>query len=831
TVQGADDEPSVYRLVLSDITDRKQTEAALRVSEERYRLLANNVPDIIYTLDGEGNIVNINSSAFEHYGYYEPDLIGKPFMGFIHPDDRQIVYNSFVKAVEDQRKVTTGLQFRIIAENGLSYWFELNSKASFDRLGHYLGEDGVCRDITERKQTEEALKKEEQRLQNVITGTNAGRWEWNCQTGEAIIDENSAAILGYSLDQLQPFTFEKWMQFKHPDDQKVSDAHLNKLVQGEIDTYSLETRMKHKDGHWVWVLGRARVIEWDKDGKPLWIFGTHMDITENRRTEELLCEEEERLQEVLDNSLDASYKRNLHTNTYDYLSPVFTQISGYTVEEMNSLPIETVLGLMHPDDVAEINRTLATAMSDPTGRAYEFDYRFKHKAGQYRWLLDRFTVMRDADAHPIALIGSVSDITDRKKAEEALSETHRQLVSIIEGAQVGTWQWNLQTGETVYNDIYAEIVGYTLAELSPTTIKTWENLTHPVDSKKIDILLAQHLAGELPYFDFECRIKHKDGHWVWVQDRGRVMTYTTDGKPLMMYGTMIDISMRKQTEANLQESETRYRDLFNNSPIPTWVEDFSGVARLSAEIRAQGVTDMHSYFEQNPQQVVRCAELVKIVEINQASLNYYGVSSIEELELTLPGVFTEKSWPVFCEEITALVNGATTFNSEIINLNARKEERNLLLSLSVDPGHLKTLSRVLVSFLDITESKQAEEIIRESQNRLEEAQKIAHLGNYLFDIETNTNTWSKESLHILGLDENTPLLANEEYEQFIHGDDRVQDQAMWENSIRTGAIYDLTYRIIRPDGKIRFVHSIAHPQTNAAGKVMQLVGTIQDVTE
>ena len=145
-------------LTFHDITERKQAEDKLRESEERYRFLTNNIPDIIYSLDGEGNIVTINSPAFEHYGYTEQDSKGKPFLNFIHPEDREIVIGSFLKALEEQRKFTQGLQFRIVAENGFSYWFELNSQARFDSQGQYIGEEGVLRDITERKQTEEKIR-------------------------------------------------------------------------------------------------------------------------------------------------------------------------------------------------------------------------------------------------------------------------------------------------------------------------------------------------------------------------------------------------------------------------------------------------------------------------------------------------------------------------------------------------------------------------------------------------------------------------------------------------------------------------------------------------
>ncbi len=339
-----------------------------------------------------------------------------------------------------------------------------------------------------------------------------------------------------------------------------------------------------------------------------------------KQVESRLRDSEKRLQEVLEHSLDASYKRNLHTDAYDYLSPVFARLSGYTPDEMKTLPSEASGDLIHPDDRAEVDRVVAESLFSAAGTAHQVEYRFKHKDDRYRWFHDRFTVVRDAEGRPLARIGSVSDITDRKQleeslhthqielelqnedlrrmqaelaasrerycdlyelapvgylsvneqglileanrnattllgmaqggkplplpfsrfilkedqeiyywnrkrlletgqpqacelrmvkqagtafwaqldasaapavngkslhrivlhditarkqAEETLRDAHWRLESIIEGTHAGTWEWNVQTGETVFNPMWAQIVGYTPEELAPISLKTW----------------------------------------------------------------------------------------------------------------------------------------------------------------------------------------------------------------------------------------------------------------------------------------------------------------------------------------------------------------------
>jgi PAS domain S-box-containing protein len=152
----------------------------------------------------------------------------------------------------------------------------------------------------------------------------------------------------------------------------------------------------------------------------------------------------------------------------------------------------------------------------------------------------------------------IVDITERKRAEHALREEHGRLANIIRGTRAGTWEWNVQTGEATFNERWAEILGYTLDELAPVSIRTWMDFAHPDDLKRSESLLSRHFSGELPYYDCEARMRHKDGRWIWVQDRGQVITRTPDGKPLMMSGTHSDITELKGVEEALRET---YRQL------------------------------------------------------------------------------------------------------------------------------------------------------------------------------------------------------------------------------------------------------------------------------
>ncbi len=439
------------------------------------------------------------------------------------------------------------------------------------------------------------------------------------------------------------------------------------ILSGEIDINLAVSLMK--GGAWDYIQKKEMALIVPAIERAL----VDVDLRQNQiKTSLALNESENRFKEVLENSLVASYKRNIIDNTYEYFSPVITQLTGYTPEEMNSFSLEKVFSLFHPDDLAETNRLITDSLSGKSGSATILEYRFKHKNGQFVWLEDKYSVRRDVDGKPYALIGSVSDITERKRIEEALLESKEkyqrlhenagvgigyyspdgvvisynnlaaqhmggkpedyagrsiyelfpkeaadfymgriqnaihskvnqeyedkvnltgenkfflsiftpmvnastqvvgvQIISsditklknteeelksakwrmecVLEGTRAGTWEWNVQTGETIFNEKWAEIIGYRLSELEPVSIHTWENVAHPNDLAESEKRLEDHFFGKTDYYDIECRVKHKEGHWVWVHDRGRVLTWTEEGKPLMMYGTHIEVNRENKS--------------------------------------------------------------------------------------------------------------------------------------------------------------------------------------------------------------------------------------------------------------------------------------------
>ena len=189
-------------------------------------------------------------------------------------------------------------------------------------------------------------------------------------------------------------------------------------------------------------------------------------------------------------------------------------------------------------------------------------------SGSRTWL-SVSTRLLPADGAPW-VVASFTDHTANRQLQDELADRSQRLHATLEGTRAATWEWNVQTGETRFNERWAEIVGWTLRELAeqaPISINTWLALLHPDDLQASSQQLQRHFAGELDYYDIECRMRHRDGSWRWVHDRGRISSTTALGEPLWMYGTHEDITARKLAESATAEAQGRLQALFELTPV------------------------------------------------------------------------------------------------------------------------------------------------------------------------------------------------------------------------------------------------------------------------
>ena len=236
-------------------------------------------------------------------------------------------------------------------------------------------------------------------------------------------------------------------------------------------------------------------------------------------------------------------------------------ILGYSNAELTEKTFQEVT---HPDDLNE-DLTFLKQMIKGEINSYQMEKRYLHKNGTVIWAILGVSAVRNADHSIKFFVSQIQNISQRKEAQEKLLKEKLRVSNLIEATNAGTWEWNVQTGEAIFNERWAELIGYKLEELKPTTVKTWEKFTHPDDLEKAKESLRKCFNGENSYYEVELRQKHKNGHLVWVLVRGKVISWTKDGKPLWMFGTHINITELKEINLALQKNEQRFKGIFNST--------------------------------------------------------------------------------------------------------------------------------------------------------------------------------------------------------------------------------------------------------------------------
>ncbi len=240
-----------------------------------------------------------------------------------------------------------------------------------------------------------------------------------------------------------------------------------------------------------------------------------------------------------------------------HANPEFAALFGLPLAECLA---DGWLEALHPGDRDRIVQAWNTAIL--RREPFRERFRLRDPAGRMRSVQMR--VVGPTPTEPGGgLIGSVEDLSSVLVAEEALAAERKRVVSVLAGTGAGTWEWNVQTGDFRVDERWVGMLGWTLAEWNPRTLAESERALHPDDIERSDRMVAKHLAGETDQYEFEYRFTHRDGHIVWVLDRGRVITRTPDGEPEWMYGTHVDISRLKEQEQQLrrvaQEAELANR--------------------------------------------------------------------------------------------------------------------------------------------------------------------------------------------------------------------------------------------------------------------------------
>jgi PAS domain S-box-containing protein len=539
------------RGTVQDTTEMKKTKTALLKSETSFQSIFEKTSAGYVLMAPDGQLLNVNPALAEMLGYTVEELRQSNFRDITHPDDIALSMESLRSLLAGERD-TYRFEKRYIHRNGKVVWAFVNTALVRDPQGQPEHFVTSIIDITDRKQVEERLRENKALLQEAQQLAHLGHWQWNVQTGELAWSDEIFRIVGMDRGKFI-VTAESFEKLIHPDDLARFLECREQMLERGADV-EIDHRIVRPGGEIRHVIERARVLRNDA-GQPLFIIGTVQDVTERVLIEQVRKEADQRYYQMFMEHSAVMLLIDPDDGAIVQANLAAAQFYGYPIEMLQSMNIRQI-------NLFSVEHIQAEMKAACERQRNYFTFQHRLSSGQI-CDVEVYSTPLQVGARKL-LYSIIQDISARKKAERSLVKEREKLENIIRGTNVGTWEWNVQTGETTFNSRWAESIGYSLEEISPTTIDTWVRFVHPDDLIKSGEILEKHFSGDVDHYECEVRMLHKSGKWIWVLDRGKVATWDENGKPLLMFGTHQDITERKWIEQALRQGENNFSTFFDS---------------------------------------------------------------------------------------------------------------------------------------------------------------------------------------------------------------------------------------------------------------------------
>jgi len=731
--------PVFHLAIIEDITERRRIDLALIETENRYQALFENAVDAIHIANENDEIIAVNDRMCELMGYSREELLTMTIPELQAPAVRGKT-GEIVRGEIDRYQGQVFESYNI-HKDGHIFPVELTVSVMPSE-----GDDQyfcVLRDISTRKKAEEYLHQSAYLLNEAEKVARLGSFDLNITNGNWTSSQTLQDIFG--IDQDYETNIDSWLALVHPDDRHYMDEYFTRYILTQHEDFDREYQIiRANDGAARWVHGLGK-LEYDEYDNPVRLIGTIQDITVRKEYENEIQTWRDRYEVTVQTSGHILYDWDPITNEVTYGGAV-EDILGYSLSEMAG-GLDRWIELIHPDDVAHINKDIDNLIK--TQKEAQLKYRIRRRDGAYVLVEDSGNFVFDEDGQATRMVGFVKDISAQEQAAQAIRESEARFRALFDESPIVLWEEDFSEVKNYLHQLQAEGVTdfRTHFQENPQVVLACANRvrTLHVNQACIEAHEAPSAAALMnnleQIFTPETLSVFADEILTFWEGEthfeAESISQTLTGKPLhsdvritippgyedtwaKVFVSSIDISERKQAEKALAENEVRYRILFEESPMILWEEDFSAVKEYIDDLKARGISDFISYFSENSKAVKTCAELVKIVGVNQRGLKSREIDSFEDVPENLSPLITNEYIANFTKEIAYFAEGGTAFESEHIGRDAVGNPTFAIIRSIIPRGYEDTWEKVFVSSVDISERKQFERWI-EGLNHLKEA--------------------------------------------------------------------------------------------------------------
>ncbi len=803
-----------YRGSVRDVTDRKRAEDALRESEARFAQTARQSRAFVWEVDADGLYMFVTPVVEDVLGYRPDEIAGRLHFYDLHPVEGREAFRAAAIEVVRRHGEFRDFENPMVAKDGRTRWVSTNAIPLLDADGALLGYRGVDFDVTERKQAQEALRESELRLRT-LNDNLPGGLVYQMDTG---VDGRERRLLAVSkgVERMHGVTAEEalshqktfYLQIVPEDQARVAELEARAIA--TLTPFRAEVRCRMPTGEirWIYVSSAPRRLP---NGHLVWD-GIEIDVTDRKLAEEALRESEARF--AASTQASRSYVWQMDPEgLITYVSPMVEEVLGRRPEEIaGRLHFYDLLPKENREEIKKFGRARMARREAISG----FENRNVAQDGRLVWVSSSANPLFGPDGTFLGYQGIDTDVTERKRTEEALrlSETkYRQLHETMRDAFATA---DMRGRILDFNPAFRKLTGYSAAELRKMN---YRRLT----PRKWQVLEAQILEKQVlarGYSDvYEKEYRRKDGTLVPVELR-TILIRDDAGRPAGMWASIRGIAERKRAETALRQSEAKYRLLFEN------------MGDSFAALDLQG----------------------RLIDCNPAFEKLVGYSRKEVLRLHLADI-TPKEWMAVEKKAVAQMRRrgySNPFEKEYVRKDGTRVPVELQGSLIRDARGRPTGLWAIIR--DVSDRKRAEQALREARDKLER-----RVQERTAELETSREALAQSEEQFRQMAENVQdafwlidartqnvLYVSPAFKRIwkrpvdkdtarwfahIHPQDRDRVVQAFRKGMKNGVSATVTYRLLWPDGSIRWIESSGSMIRDGRGRPIRAAGLIRDVTE